>query len=153
MSSSTTRPTIPRAALIGAAAMVALSLVTAAVGRIGGPVEVVQADIVQSRSLRFEDLQGGLILVTDAETGAVVEEFAAGAGGFVRGSMRGLARERKRRGMGSEIPFILDRHADGRLTLTDPVTERVIDLAAFGSTNSAVFAGLLSTASTEGAIR
>ena len=36
---------------------------------------------------------------------------------FVRGTVRGLVRERKREGIGSVPPFRLTRLADGRLTL------------------------------------
>jgi putative photosynthetic complex assembly protein len=66
-----------------------------------------------------------------------------GTNGFVRGVLRGLARERRRQGLGSEIPFHLAQRADGRLTLVDPATERVIDLKAFGPTNTQAFARLL----------
>ena len=56
---------------------------------------------------------------------------------------RGLARERKRKGLGPELPFELIGRADGRLTLADPGTGRRVDLDSFGPDNSAVFASLM----------
>ena len=66
-----------------------------------------------------------------------------GANGFLRGTLRGLARERKRQGVGAEQPFRLIGRADGRLTLEDPATGRRVDLESFGPTNAAVFAQML----------
>jgi putative photosynthetic complex assembly protein len=66
--------------------------------------------------------------------------FRQSEGNFVRGTMRGLARERKRSGIGATPPFILSSRADGRLTLEDPQTGRHVDLEAFGQANAGVFA-------------
>ena len=52
-------------------------------------------------------------------------DTVTGQSGFVRGTLRGLARERKRMGLGAEQPFVLMGRADGRLTLKDPATGRV----------------------------
>jgi putative photosynthetic complex assembly protein len=57
--------------------------------------------------------------------------------------MRGLARERRRQGVGADIPFQLIGRSDGRLTLVDPGTGRRVDLESFGPTNAAVFARLM----------
>jgi putative photosynthetic complex assembly protein len=81
--------------------------------------------------------------VVDAETLHTVGTVAAGTNAFLRSTVRGLVRERKRRGIGSEIPFRLSAHADGRLLLDDSATGRRIDLAAFGTSNAEVFASLL----------
>ena len=72
-----------------------------------------------------------------------VTVLAPGSNGFIRGVLRGLVRERKRRGIGAETPFRLSYLTDGRLLLADPATGRVIDLGAFGPTNTAAFARLL----------
>jgi hypothetical protein len=40
-------------------------------------------------------------------------------------------------------------HADGRLTLLDPMTGTRVDLGSFGPTNAAVFARFLDDAPTE----
>jgi len=62
--------------------------------------------------------------------------------------LRGLVRERRLSGIGSSAPFVLRRWADGRLTLEDPKTGRVIDLGAFGVTNAQAFAKLMASSET-----
>ena len=101
------------------------------------------ASTVSLRQLRFEDRSDGGIAVRDAKTGAVLDTVAPGTNGFLRSTMRGLARERKRQNLGPELPFELHARADGRLTLIDPGTNRRIDLESFGPTNMAVFAQLV----------
>jgi putative photosynthetic complex assembly protein len=98
---------------------------------------------VESRELRFEDRDDGAVAVYEAADGATVDVLAPGTNGFVRGVMRGLARERKRQEIGQQPPFRLTRWADGRLTLDDTATGRRIELAAFGPTNTGAFARLL----------
>jgi putative photosynthetic complex assembly protein len=68
---------------------------------------------------------------------------APGTNGFLRATLRGLATERKRESQGAEVPFRLTAFADGRLTLLDPVTGRLVDLGAFGRTNEDAFAHLM----------
>jgi putative photosynthetic complex assembly protein len=138
-------PVFPRGALIGAALLVAFTVTSAAVSRISGlgTVQMPEAAAVENRPLRFQDMRDGSIQVTDARTGQVAASVEPGTNGFIRGTLRGLARERKRRGIGIEPPFILTRWADGRLSLEDPTTSRVIALDAFGPTNGEAFAQLL----------
>lgn len=111
-----------------------------------GAVHVPQAAAVSTREFRFEDESNGGILVKDAKTGRVVHTVAPETNGFLRGTMRGLARERYRRGIGPEIPFRMIGRADGKLTLEDPATGRTVDLGSFGPTNAAVFAALMTDA-------
>jgi putative photosynthetic complex assembly protein len=63
-----------------------------------------------------------------------------GEQGFLRGTLRGMARERRRNGLDDTAALSLLARADGRLTLVDPATGRRIDLESFGPTNAAVFA-------------
>ena len=63
--------------------------------------------------------------------------------GFVRGVLRGFARERHRSGIGIEPPFLLSALTDGRLFLEDPETGRKVPLDGFGQTNAEAFARLL----------
>jgi putative photosynthetic complex assembly protein len=108
----------------------------------GVPIRAPDAPAVAERALRFEDQADGGVAVIDPRTGQTVDTVT-GQAGFVRGTLRGLARERKRNGLGSEQPFLLIGRADGRLTLQDPATGRVIDLESFGPVNAAVFSRLL----------
>ena len=104
-----------------------------------GATRVVDSPAVAVRELRFADRDDGSLVVTDGRSGEIVANVVAGEGNFVRGTMRGLARERKRRGIGAEPPFVLSGRADGRLTLEDPSTSRRVDLEAFGPVNAAEF--------------
>jgi putative photosynthetic complex assembly protein len=98
---------------------------------------------VASRDLRFLDRDDGGVAVYSAPDGRLVHVLPHGTNGFARGVLRGLARDRRRSDIGSEQAFRLVRFADGRLSLDDPATGRRIDLDAFGPTNVAVFARLL----------
>jgi len=132
---TTPSPVFPRLPLFGLFAAVGLSLVVAATGRLTniGAVETT-GSLVAARDLRFADGLDGSVVVTDARDGE---------NGFVRGTMRGMARTRKSEGIGSEDPFRLAAWSDGRLTLDDPRTGRHIELQAFGSSNTEVFGHLL----------
>ncbi len=126
-------------------AVLAITLVSVAVVRIGGASQsfVSTAAPQVERALRFEDRPDGSIAVLDAQTRELVEIVAPGTNGFLRGALRGLARERKRRGIGEEPPFLLAARADGRLTLDDASTQRQVDLKSFGPTNAEAFRRLL----------
>jgi putative photosynthetic complex assembly protein len=141
----------PRAPLFGVALLVLISLVAAVVVRttgVGASHKQMTEEVI-SRDFRFEDRSDGSIAVFDAKTNHVVDTVAPGTNGFLRGTLRGLARERKRFAVmgsdsGPEVPFQLSVRADGRITLDDPVTGRSIDLESFGPTNAAVFARIMS---------
>ena len=107
----------------------------------GGPVAAETPSVQWQRSLRFEDRPNGDIAVLDATTQREVAHFQ-GEQGFLRGSLRALARERQRSGMGPLAPFELTGHVDGRITLRDTATGQRIALESFGPTNSAVFSQL-----------
>ena len=135
----------PRWFLVGAAALVLISLASVALVRLtgNGPDQRRAAEGTASeRPLRFEDRPDGSIAVIDGRTGALVTSVQ-GEQGFLRGALRALARERKARGLGHEKPFELVVGNDGRLALIDPVTQQRIDLDSFGPTNAGAFASLL----------
>lgn len=96
------------------------------------------ASPAQVLQLRFEDRQDGSIAVIDYKSGKQIESVQ-GEAGFVRGTLRGLAQERIRRGLDSGPPFELIYRTDGRLTLTDTATGRMVDLESFGPTNAGTF--------------
>ena len=134
----------PRGPLAGAALLVVFALAVVSLVRLTGVgvSHVPDAAAVMERDFRFEDRSDGSIAVIDARDGRVVETVT-GANGFLRGTLRGLARERKRQGVGPEQAFRLIGRADGRLTLLDPATGRRVDLESFGPTNAGVFAQML----------
>ena len=95
------------------------------------------------RLVHFDDVSDGSVVIRDAQNNQVLARFPVAEGGFVRGSIRALARERRQEGQGREAPFRLASWADGQLTLDDAATGRRIDLTAFGATNAGVFLRLL----------
>lgn len=94
------------------------------------------------RALRFVDAADGSVRVIDARSDVLIETLV-GEEGFVRSTVRGLAMERRRQGIGPETPFLLVRRPDGGVNFEDPTTGRKVSLEAFGSTNAAAFKRLL----------
>ncbi len=136
-------PVTPRLPLLAAAVLLVVVLGSVAVVRWSGTsVRAPDAQAVATRLLRFEDGTDGSIAVIDAASGRLIDRVQ-GEQGFLRGTLRALARERRMREIGPQAPFELAARADGRLTLTDPSTGARLDLDAFGPTNAAVFARLL----------
>lgn len=141
----------PRGALLGIAALVAFSLLAVIAAQIGGfkAGQVAPGAMVDSRDLRFADGQGGMVYVYDASSEQMLAALMPGTENFIRGVLRGMARERRSASLGPQVPFRLARHNDGRLTLRDMATDRLVDLHAFGSTNARSFARLLDAGSSQ----
>lgn len=141
--------TLPRGALLGLALLIAISLAAVvAVNLIGDHEDrsmSVSGDVVDSRDLRFVDLGRGNVGIYDWPGGELVDTLDAGSDNFIRGVIRGLARERRGIGAGDGEPFRITRFDDGRLILEDRVTGRVLILQAFGITNARAFGRLLET--------
>lgn len=145
--------TVPKAALMAACALVVTSLTAVSIARIAqvppaaSPVAARAAAHVAataSRDLRFEDRSDGSVRIVDVSNETTAGVVNPGAtSGFIRGVMRGLARDRHKRGIGPEAPFRLTSWANGQLSLTDSVSGRTIELSGFGDTNRAAFAALL----------
>lgn len=132
-----------RLPMMAIGALVVASIVAVAAVRLSGvSIHEPDAPVLMTRSLQFQDRADGGIDVIDARDASHVETVV-GQAGFVRGTLRGLARERRRSGVGPEAPFELVAHVDGRLTLLDPSTSRRVDLESFGPTNMAEFVHLL----------
>lgn len=138
-------PTVPLAAAVGLVVVTVLAT---------GWVSLTEDDeamqmptgVVDSVMLRFEDRADGSIDVIDARVQQTLETLGPDDNGFLRSTLRGLARVRAMSGVGSEEAFSLLRTDDGRLLLIDPVTEESVDLWAFGKTNARSFARYLELA-------
>jgi putative photosynthetic complex assembly protein len=144
----------PKLPLYGAVGLVLLSLVLVGSVRLGLIVPVRASaeqyreargiEPIFARDLIFSDAPDGAVIVREAGTGDIVHTIPAGSeNGFVRGVMRGLARERRMKDVGAEPPFRVTLWADNELTLTDLSTGREIDLNAFGRSNREAFLALL----------
>ena len=134
----------PRGAVHAGAALIFTTIAFAALGHYAGigVTRIPASPAIQSLSLRFLDNEGGGVRVETAN-GQLIQTYIAGQGGFLRGVLRGFARDRRSRDEGSDQPFELTRHSDGSLTLSDEATGRVVELNAFGPDNVGVFTALL----------
>lgn len=143
-------PIVTRRGLFAIFALLLFALSSATVARLTGvgASRVTTTAAVETRDLTFTDGERGSVLVFDAAEQRLIDTLAPGSNGFVRVVLRGLARERKLGDIGAEPPFRLTRHADGRLMLTDPSTQRQVDLAAFGDANARSFARLMTVGRT-----
>ena len=135
---------VPKPALVAAGFAVGLTIIAAAIG--GKPTQLPTANLVAARTLQFDDAPNGAVIVTDTDTHRRVAVLAPGTNGFIRASLRGLAHAGSHENQAApNHPFRIRAWSDGRLTLDDPSDKRRIDLEAFGETNYASFAILLTT--------
>lgn len=144
---------IPRFALVIAGALVLTVLASVSIARLTGmppvasPVaERAAADVkpVRTRDLLFFDQADGGLRIVDARSGGTADLITPGStSGFIRGVMRGMARERHKFRAPADTPFRLTLWANGQLSLSDTATGRNIELTGFGDTNYATFKALL----------
>jgi putative photosynthetic complex assembly protein len=145
-------PTVPRGALIGAAALLLFTMaLTGAVTsgflpQAANPAASRAAEHVapaRTRELRFTDRGDGAVVVSDAASGATVKVIGYGEGGFFRATLRRMAKVRKAAGIGAEPPFRLVLWENGALSLSDPETGREAEIQGFGPDHSRMFAEML----------
>ena len=135
-------PVFPRLPLFAVFAALTVAVVGAFVGRVThASVTLPGTSLVAERELRFLDRDDGAVVVQAADGHEIA--VYKGEQGFLRGTLRGFARTRHLDGLGPEQPFQLSRWSDGRLTIDDKSTGQHVELMAFGPTNVAVFAPLL----------
>lgn len=132
-----------RGPFVGLMLLLGLTMAGAATARfLHVPEPMPNVPVAQAGDLLFADRDDGAVVVT-APGGGLVAVLPPGTNGFVRGALRGLARERRREDAAMSAPFHVTEYVDGRVTLQDPATGRWVDLRAFGATNAEAFARLL----------
>ena len=136
---------VPRGVLISAGALIAFAIAITLFGRVTdiGVSHMPAAQPYQVVEMRFEDGPDGSVAIHDAGDGKVFYTVQPGADAFIRATVRGLAHERLREGIGETPPFTLTRWSDGTLSLEDKSTGRRINLDAFGPTQAGAFARVL----------
>ena len=135
----------PRSLLIAGGTLLLASLGLAAAARYGdiGRTQQSVSAAVETRLFIAKDRPEGGIILTDAKNGATIALIEPGDGGFIRGVLRGFARDRRAAQLGTADAFLLSRRADGRLTIEDTSTGHVVELEGFGPTNREAFLKLL----------
>lgn len=145
-------PTVPRGALISAALLLLFVMALTGAVRLGwipqsaDPTATRASQNIepaQTRELRFADRADGAVVVSDAASGEMVKLVEFGQGGFLRATMRRMAKVRMANGIGAEPPFKLVRWENGALSLSDPQTGREAELHGFGPDHSRIFAEML----------
>jgi len=133
---------LPKPVLLGAAALIVFSFLAAGIAHHSdfGRQQLPAVRSVETLRLAFEDQDDGSILVRNVASGETIYGVAPGTNGFIRSTLRGLARERRRSGLDATTPFILEASQEGEIWLADPATGRRIGLNAFGPTNAGAFA-------------
>lgn len=113
------------------------------IGLIGSPpvAETRQATATLTHDLRFFDEADGAVRV--AVVGGADRVIPTASGGFVRGVLRSLVRERRAQGFSAEQPFRVTEWSDGAVTIQDLATGRTLNLNAFGPTNRLDFVALI----------
>ena len=134
-------PTVPLAAGV---ALVAFSLIAVGWNQLNDNGEAAApVPFVTQVDLYFEDQADGSVVVRDALNGTVIDTLEPGTNGFVRATLRGLVRARDALHEGNEEPFTVGQTDSGQIYLFDPVSDRRIDLRAFGQENSQAFTRFL----------
>lgn len=131
--------------LVGFALLATVSFRLADLPPTASPVlerEAGQVAAIKSQVLRFSDRDDGGVLIERVGGPSTVIN-PGDQSGFVRGVMRGMARDRRMRGIDSGPPFTLTLWANGGLSLSDAETGRIVELNGFGIDNRATFAKLL----------
>ncbi|MEQ8405984.1 MAG: photosynthetic complex assembly protein PuhC [Oceanicaulis sp.] len=138
-----------RRAAQGAIAMVCVTLALVVLARFtgGGTDYRPEGETVAAVDLLFTDEPGGAVAVFNADTGAEIITYGENEGVFVRAVMRSVARQRRMRDQGPEIPVRLERLENDQLWLTDPASGVDFYLGAFGPDNTALFDEILAAES------
>ena len=132
--------------LIGAAALVVLSLITVLWFQARDTDAVTEASRspVAIHELNFTDLGADQIAIIDAGAGDTIAVIGPTGDNLIRNAVLSLTRTRDRRGLPIDSQYEVIHWDTGRLTLSDIETDRHIPLDSFGPTDSGALAQLLS---------
>ncbi len=134
------------ATLVGAA--VIMTVATVAALRLSGftPDTSIDSPLVDEVFLRFVDVEAGEVHVYEHTSDSRIATLEPAKDSFIRGVMRGMARERRSRDIGMRPPFRLALFGDGSMIVEDPSVDMHVNLVAFGPTNIGSFHTLMTQA-------
>lgn len=137
--------TVPRPALIAAGLLICFSLGMVGFARYTGyKWEWSQGGtVVKTRAVQFAHVGDGDIQIEDATSGKVLGRYTFTENAFMRTVMMGLLKERQMVAADRREPFNIQQWNDGRVTVSDPVSGRYFEMAAFGHHQVATFSILL----------
>jgi putative photosynthetic complex assembly protein len=150
---ATAHPVMSQKPFVAILAALAMIMALIAVSRLSGfepESSLPNQAAEETMRLKFEDAAGGVVLVRDAATGKVIEDFGTGEGAFLRATLRALVNQRRKEGATAQGDFRLERHNGHQFYLIDEATGRTLALNAFGPDNTAVFAAFMSNQKGEG---
>ena len=136
-------------ALLATAAILAVISLVIAMNVIGTQTVDLSAQrtAVVKRPLVFKDAPGGAIAVYDQGASEPFTVLPREGNTFMASALRLMGQSRELRSKaGPEAPFVLILWSDGKMSLSDPATGDILELAAYGPTNAKTFAQLLPTA-------
>jgi putative photosynthetic complex assembly protein len=148
MSNSSPKSPLKKAPLVLAFGLALAALALTAGARLAGvspEQRLAGADVLQSRTLRFEARPDGGVNIFDAATGERVTTAPPGLEGFLKGALRGLDRIRKADEVATDLPYRVEKLANGQLLLIDTASGLALDLNAYGRSNAAIFDAFLAT--------
>lgn len=100
------------------------------------------APVTAEREIVMDGDKSGAVSIYGAD-GTLLAAAEDGVSGFHSVIWRAMARSRRMQGVDPTLPLTLARHANGRLSLTDPITGWTVELASFGAANRDAFGAFL----------
>jgi len=145
MTQSRAVETVPRKALFAAGMLICFTLGVVGFARYTGYKWDWRqgGTVVATRSIEFLQANNGDVKVKDASTGKVLGSYTFTENAFMRTVMLGLRKERAIVADGKNQPFNVQQWNDGRVTVSDPVSGRYFEMAAFGRHQVETFANFL----------
>jgi putative photosynthetic complex assembly protein len=104
---------------------------------------LIEAPVVQERSIILTGSREMTYTVTDAATGEVIGHSSDPLDGFLGVIGRVLERDRLVNGVQDNPPVRVVRRDNGHIAIIDDATGKVVELIGYGADNVAAFAKLL----------
>ena len=134
---------VPKALLLGMAALALATLVLVSIGVLTNRAHVgvpAASAVVKDKWIILEGLSAQAVVVKNTD-GTLLMDLPHG--GFITVVQSGIATERRKSGIDPLLPLRIVQYANGRLVAEDPETGWSAELYAFGGDNKAAFERLL----------